>query len=97
MTCHVHLIYFALLPVGILYESCSQLKDALACYIHSVRASKEKAAGGGTSTSEPGPLKPWHISARPQNTESANSDISQRITFLQAQLAKTPMPSITSK
>lgn len=82
--------------LGILYESCSQLKDALACYIHSVRASKEKASGAGTS-SEPGPLKPWHISARPQNTETANSDISQRISFLQTQLAKTPMPSITSK
>ena len=83
--------------LGILYESCSQPKDALACYIHSVRASKEKAAGGGTSSSEPGPLKPWHVSARPQNTDSANSDISQRIAFLQTQLAKTPMPSITTK
>ncbi|KAK3930207.1 Lysine-specific demethylase 6A [Frankliniella fusca] len=84
--------------LGILYESCSQLKDALACYIHSVRASKDKAGGGSnTTSSEPGPLKPWHISARPQNTDSTNSDISQRITFLQTQLAKTPMPSITSK
>ncbi|KAE8738872.1 hypothetical protein FOCC_FOCC015635 [Frankliniella occidentalis] len=85
--------------LGILYESCSQLKDALACYIHSVRASKDKAAGvgSGTTSSESGPLKPWHISARPQNTDSANSDISQRIAFLQTQLAKTPMPSITSK
>ncbi|KAJ1526724.1 hypothetical protein ONE63_008304 [Megalurothrips usitatus] len=83
--------------LGILYESCNQPKDALACYIHSVRASKEKAAGSGTSTSEPGPLKPWHVSARPQNTDSSNSDITQRITFLQTQLAKAPMPSITTK
>lgn len=70
--------------IGILYESCNQPKDALACYVNATK--------GGNVTNDS--LMKTSISVPASNM---NPNLGQRIKFLQTHLCNAPMPSITSK
>lgn len=74
--------------LGILYESCGQARDAYACYLNSNRGLSNR-----TSTED------YILSKTPRLTlppVGMNPNLSQRINFLQSQLANAPMPSITT-
>lgn len=73
---------------GILYESCSQPRDAYACYVNATRGLETNGQVNEIS------LK---ISITQSCIPSLNSNLAQRIKFLQGQLCTASMPSITSK
>lgn len=72
--------------LGILYESCNQPKDALACYVNATK---------GSAVSEN--LMKTTLSVPAAAISNMNPNLGQRIKFLQTHLCNAPMPSITSK
>lgn len=80
--------------LGILYESCGQARDAYACYLNSNRGLSNRNS-----------IEDSYIPTKPPRsnlslTGSAvgmNPHLTQRINFLQTNLANAPMPSITSQ
>ncbi|XP_070506208.1 lysine-specific demethylase 6A isoform X3 [Chironomus tepperi] len=69
--------------LGILYESCGQPRDAFACYLNATKGDNNlKEIQNIQLTTSP--------NSKPQS-------LTQRIKFLQQNLAHAPMPSITSK
>ncbi|XP_017470513.1 PREDICTED: lysine-specific demethylase 6A isoform X1 [Rhagoletis zephyria] len=87
--------------LGILYESCGQPRDAYACYLNATRSLKNNTQPKEpTSESKVGNLNlklrtTGNITAR--ECQGLGKGLTQRIKFLEAQLAQAPMPSITSK
>ncbi|GLH15815.1 Uncharacterized protein GBIM_20243 [Gryllus bimaculatus] len=85
--------------LGILYESCNQPRDAFACYINATRGSGTNSGGSTSpncsSNSNSGSVSSLNTHSRASG--GMNPNLSQRIKFLQSQLASAPMPSITSK
>lgn len=75
-----------MLLIGILYESCNQPKDALACYVNATK---------GSAVSES--LMKTTLNVPASAISNMNPNLSQRIKFLQTHLCNAPMPSITSK
>lgn len=69
--------------LGILYESCGQPRDAFACYLNATK--------GDSNLKE---IQNIQITTSPN---SKPQSLTQRIKFLQQNLAHAPMPSITSK
>lgn len=74
--------------LGILYESCGQARDAYACYLNSNRGLANR-----TTTEEYISSKAPRLTLPPVGM---NPNLTQRINFLQSQLANAPMPSITT-
>ncbi|XP_044256246.1 lysine-specific demethylase 6A isoform X2 [Tribolium madens] len=74
--------------LGILYESCGQARDAYACYLNSNRGLSNRNSTEDTFL----PSKLPRFS-----TVGMNPHLSQRINFLQSNLANAPMPSATSQ
>lgn len=74
--------------LGILYESCGQARDAYACYLNSQRGITNR------STSEEYIIQKSPRSPLPPI--GMNPNLTQRINFLQSNLANGPMPSITN-
>jgi len=72
---------------GILYESCNQPKDALACYVNATK--------GNAVVSET--LIKTTLNVPASAISNMNPNLGQRIKFLQTHLCNAPMPSITSK
>ncbi|XP_067620832.1 lysine-specific demethylase 6A isoform X2 [Eurosta solidaginis] len=88
--------------LGILYESCGQPRDAYACYLNATRSLKNNAQpkDSSTDTNKSGSL---NLKLRTtgnlptKECQGLGKGLTQRIKFLEAQLAQAPMPSITSK
>lgn len=76
--------------LGILYETCGQARDAYACYLNSNRGIANK---GHTEEALFSSKSPKSCSG----PVGMNPHLTQRINFLQSQLANAPMPSITSQ
>lgn len=84
--------------LGILYESCGQPRDAFYCYLNATK-------GGDSSLKEIQNLSITSSSSSSSLRDSTSStagsakpqSLTQRIKFLQQNLAHSPMPSITSK
>lgn len=74
--------------LGILYESCGQARDAYACYLNSNRGHSNR-----TTAEEYFPSKTPRVTLP---SVGMNPNLTQRINFLQSQLANAPMPSITT-
>ncbi|XP_008198630.2 lysine-specific demethylase 6A isoform X3 [Tribolium castaneum] len=74
--------------LGILYESCGQARDAYACYLNSNRGLSNRNSTEDTFL----PSKLPRLSV-----VGMNPHLSQRISFLQSNLANAPMPSATSQ
>jgi len=72
--------------LGILYESCNQPKDALACYVNATKGSTVNESLMKTTLNVPASA-----------ISNMNPNLGQRIKFLQTHLCNAPMPSITSK
>lgn len=93
--------------LGILYESCGQPRDAFACYLNATKGDNSKEIqnlsitsssnnnSNNTSTS-PTPASNFRDSTVTASGSKPQS-LTQRIKFLQQNLALCPMPSITSK
>lgn len=86
--------------LGTLYESCSQPRDAFACYLNATKPSDCKevqnlsiSSSSQTISSNTQSLRDTTITT----TGSKPQSLTQRIKFLQSHLAQAPMPSITSK
>ncbi|XP_014102634.2 histone demethylase UTY isoform X1 [Bactrocera oleae] len=87
--------------LGILYESCGQPRDAYACYLNATRSIKNNTQPKATVTDN----KAGNLNLKLRTTGNLTSrechglgkGLSQRIKFLETQLAQAPMPSITSK
>uniref|UniRef100_A0A0K8TVH0 Lysine-specific demethylase 6A n=2 Tax=Bactrocera latifrons TaxID=174628 RepID=A0A0K8TVH0_BACLA len=87
--------------LGILYESCGQPRDAYACYLNATRSIKNNTQPKATvNDSKAGSLNlklrtTGNLTSR--ECQGLGKGLSQRIKFLETQLAQAPMPSITSK
>ncbi|XP_004522757.1 lysine-specific demethylase 6A isoform X1 [Ceratitis capitata] len=87
--------------LGILYESCGQPRDAYACYLNATRSIKNNIQPKTTANDN----KAGNLNLKLRTTgnlttrecQGLGKGLSQRIKFLEAQLAQAPMPSITSK
>jgi histone demethylase len=76
--------------LGILYESCGQARDAYACYLNSNR-------GLSNRSSTEDSFLPSKLPRLSLSSVGMNPHLSQRISFLQSNLANAPMPSVTSQ
>lgn len=76
--------------IGILYESCNQPKDAYACYVNATRVGENNFNNNEGEKSNATQISP-------RVSLGMNSNLAQRIQFLQTHLGNAPMPSISSK
>lgn len=75
--------------LGILYESVSQPKDALACYVNASRGNNNTPNCTGSLVGLGG--------AKSGGNTPMNPSLQQRINFLQSHLSQAPMPSVATK
>lgn len=73
--------------LGILYESCGQARDAYACYLNSSRGNRSVIEESRVPSKSP---------RSPLPSVGMNPHLTQRINFLQTNLANGPMPSVTN-
>lgn len=92
--------------LGILYESCAQPRDAFACYLNATKEDNSKEnlsinrntnnnhSNNNNNSPSSGGIRDTTTTA---TSGSKPQSLTQRIKFLQQNLALCPMPSITSK